>query len=134
MSVDTYVAYGFNIKLNYEYATTKRRGCGHDERDFDFCPQCGKSMWIEKVSPDKNADTNKFIEHLWSKGSNVLIHDGGCAIGFIWDPDTLVDVTPKKIPTYDELKALIEEICGEEFKHRVAEILKQPYGLFCFYN
>jgi len=46
-SLDSVIMVGYKIPGSELYQKLRDRGCGHSEQRANFCPECGKPMWLE---------------------------------------------------------------------------------------
>jgi hypothetical protein len=58
VSFSAYIVFGVRIKYEKLFQSGEQRGCDHETRDFQFCPECGEQMWKSttnkvELNPDK---------------------------------------------------------------------------------
>jgi hypothetical protein len=46
VSFSAYIVFGVRIKYEKLFQSGEQRGCDHETRDFQFCPECGVKSQI----------------------------------------------------------------------------------------
>ena len=80
VSFSAYIVFGVRIKYEKLFQSGEQRGCDHETRDFQFCPECGEQMWISttnkvELNPFENSLSNVSYYYSYepSKRDNIVI-------------------------------------------------------------
>ena len=80
VSFSAYIVFGVRIKYEKLFQSGEQRGCDHETRDFQFCPECGEQMWISttnkvELNPFENSlsDVSYYYSFEPSKRDNIVI-------------------------------------------------------------
>ena len=126
MSIDTYVYAMVRIHCKDQCTakTEKVRGCNHRETSDNFCPDCGKKMWVKNKTETCLSDKLEHLQ-LWHGNEEGDIDES--ALSMIYSPmcgpvdfvvgKVLEDIdsdmegaaAPFNIPTDEEYMAVYEE-------------------------
>ena len=80
VSFSAYIVFGVRIKYEKLFQSGEQRGCDHETRDFQFCPECGEQMWKSttnkvELNPFENSLSNVsyYFSFEPSKRDNIVI-------------------------------------------------------------
>ena len=137
MSIDTYVyaMVGIHCKDQCTTKTEKVRGCNHRETSDNFCPDCGKKMWIKSKTQTCLSDKLEHLQ-LWHGNEEGDVDEG--VISMIYSPMTgpADFVVGKVLADYDtaggaqveQFDVLTDEEYTEAYEQTKAAL--EPLGLW----
>ena len=73
MSTTAHIVYGVCIPREKFNIMIYDRGCNHETRDFPFCPECGKPMWVGKINGDFDSFDTHVLSYFYSSVSSEYI-------------------------------------------------------------
>src|SRR5574343_38638 len=73
MSTTAHIVFGVYVPSEKFNIMLRKRGCIHKTRDFPFCPECGKPMWVEEINDEFDSFNTDVISYFYPSVSSEYI-------------------------------------------------------------